>query len=535
MDRVLYNGKIYVERDRFAQALWMQDGVIRAVGSDDSVLGEAPEGSERIDLGGATVIPGFNDSHLHMRMLGENLKLVQLHNAASLQEVIDRGRQFIEKNAPLPGTLVAGFGWNQDYFTDARRMPNRHDLDQVSTEHPVYFARACGHAVSVNTLALQMAGITSGTPQPEGGQFELGEDGQPNGIFHECASRMFADITPKVTAETIADDIATAMAYAASLGITCVQSNDYNEENRHEMDAALALLRERGGLLTRYYAQNAFTNPGTLAALFEEGYATGRGDDLVRMGPLKLFVDGSLGARTALLRGRYADNDKAQGIQTLSDEVFDELVRIADEAGVSVVTHAIGDGAIDKVLCSYEKVIKGGDNKNRHGVVHVQITDKPMLQRFVDSGVLALIQPIFLHYDMYIVGDRVGPELEETSYAFGSMVRMGIRASYGTDCPVEDLNPFENVYTAVARRDLKCRPEGGYFPAEAVDVQTAIDCYTAESAYSCFAEDRLGRLQPGYLADLVVLDADIFTVPHEDILKIRPVTTYLAGRPVYRR
>ena len=129
---------------------------------------------------------------------------------------------------------------------------------------------------------------------------------------------------------------------------------------------------------------------------------------------------------------------------------------------------------------------------------------------------------------------RVGPELAATSYAFGSMVRMGIHASYGTDCPVEDLNPYENIYTAVARRDLKCRPEGGYFPAEAVDVQTAIDCYTAESAYACFAEDRMGRLQPGYLADLVVLDANIFTVPHEDIRNIRPLATYVGGRPVYQ-
>ncbi|NLT57475.1 MAG: amidohydrolase [Clostridiales bacterium] len=534
MNRVLYNGNIYVERDNFAQALWIEGDTIRAVGSNEAVLAAAPAGSERVDLNGATVVPGFNDSHLHMRSLGMSLRVVQLQNSTSMQEILERGRRFVAEQMVPAGALVMGRGWNHDYFTDERRMPNRHDLDQVSTVHPVYYIRTCGHAISVNTLALQMAGITSGTPQPEGGQFELGEDGQPNGIFHECGNRMFASLLPQPSTETFTNELRAAMAYAASMGVTCVQSNDCNEDNYPEMLRALSNLRESGELLARYYAQSGFTKVENLRRFLDQGYATGHGDDLVRMGPTKLLVDGSLGARTALLRGRYADNAEAQGIQTLTNEVFDELVRMSDEAGSTVVTHAIGDGAIEMVLNSYDKVIQNGNNRNRHGVVHVQITDRPLLQRFVDSDVLALIQPIFLHYDMHIVGDRVGPELAATSYAFGSMVRMGIHASYGTDCPVEDLNPYENIYTAVARRDLKCRPEGGYFPAEAVDVQTAIDCYTAESAYACFAEDRMGRLQPGYLADLVVLDANIFTVPHEDIRNIRPLATYVGGRPVYQ-
>ena len=535
MDRVFTGGTIYVERDSFAQAMWVQDGVIRAVGTDEAVLAAAPSGCEQTALAGATVIPGFNDSHLHLLMLGQNLKIVQLHNCTSMEEMIGRGKAFLEKN-PLPaGTLLKGFGWNQDYFTDCSRMPDRHDLDRISTEHPIFFSRACGHAVSVNSKMLELGGITSATPQPAGGRYDLGEDGEPNGVFHECASTVFANFLPAPTVETLADDIRTAMDYASSVGITTVQSNDINEGNCDILLQALHLLRDRGELRTRYYGQCSFSTIESLQAFFDKGHVRGAGDDFVQIGPLKMFVDGSLGARTALLRGAYADDDRAQGIQTLPDDLFDSMVQLADANNNTVVVHAIGDLAIEKVLDSYDKVIAGGPNKNRHGVIHVQITDLPMLERFKTSDILAMVQPIFLHYDMYIVADRVGKALAETSYAFGTLTHMGVHTSYGTDCPVEDLNPFENLYTAVARKDLKCKPESGFFPAEAVDIQTAIDNYTLESAYACFAEDRRGRLKAGYQADFVILDADLFTVPEEQILKVRPVATYMDGKQVYRK
>ena len=535
MGTVFTNGNIYLERERFAQAMWVEEGTVRAVGTNEEVLAAAPAGCRQQDLGGATVIPGFNDSHLHMRTLGMNLKVVGLQNVDTMQECIERGRRYIAEHQLPPGELLMGRGWNHDYFTDEPRMPTRHDLDKISTEHPVYYIRTCGHAISVNTKMLEMAGITSATPQPEGGRFDLGEDGEPNGLFHECGARVFADLLPQPNAETYADDLRMAMEYAASMGVTTVQSNDMNENNYNEIWEALRTLRERGQLLTRYYAQCTFTNTTSYGRFINEGFVRGTGDELVQVGPLKMFVDGSLGARTALLRGEYADDDSARGIQTLTEEVFDSMVELATANNTTVVTHAIGDGAIEQVLNSYDRVIENGQNPNRHGVIHVQITDQPLLQRFLDSDVLAMVQPIFIHYDMYIVGDRVGAELASTSYAFGTLTRMGVHTSYGTDCPVEDLNPYDNVYTAVARRDLKCRPADGYFPEEAVDIYTAIDNYTVESAYACYAEDRRGRLLPGFQADFVVLDANIFTVPHNEILSIRPVATYMNGEAVYQR
>lgn len=534
MDAVLYNGKIYVERDHFAQAVWVSGDTIRQVGSTEQVLAAAPAGAERVDLNGATVIPGLNDSHLHVRMLGENLNIVRLHNSASMAEVLQRGRDFLKEKQLPAGALLRGFGWNQDYFTDEVRMPNRTDLDKISTEHPIIFTRACGHAISANTLALQLAGITRDTPNPPGGEIERDANGESTGIFYECGRTMLAPIIPPVTVESQAEDFLAGMRYASSLGLTMLQSNDLREGDFELSWNALQLLRGRGELLTRYYAQCSFTTRETLQEFFDAGYATGYGDSYIGIGPIKLFVDGSLGARTALLREPYHDEPGAQGIKTLPDDLFQDLINMSAANKSTVVTHCIGDEAVEIALNSYDKVMSGG-NDLRHGVIHAQITTQEQLDHFKRSDILAMVQPIFLHYDMYIVEPRVGPELAKTSYAFGTMTRMGIHTSYGTDCPVEDLNPFENLYCAVTRKDLKGRPVDGYMPSEGVDICTAIDNYTVESAYSCFAENRLGRIKPGFAADFVVLDADIFEIPADDILKVRPTATYMGGKKVYSR
>lgn len=533
MDRVFFNGKIYVEREHFEQAMLVQDDRIVRVGSDGEVLAAAPNGCERVDLEGRTVVPGFNDSHLHILMLGDNLNQVALHGCTSMAEVISRGREFLATHNLPAGQTLQGFGWNQDYFTDEVRMPNRYDLDQISTEHPIIFSRACGHAISINSRAIEMLGLTAQTPQPMGGEFSIGENGEPDGLLFERASNLLAPLRPEQTPEVMASYLKAAMDYAASMGVTTAQSNDLSENNYPDFLAAIDLLRQRDAITCRYFAQCSFTDPRKLETFFAEGHIRGDGDSLAQIGSIKMFIDGSLGARTALLRGPYADDPNAVGIKTLPDDLFDEIVRVTDAHNCTVVTHCIGDGAVENCLTSYSRVIGDGPNKNRHGIIHCQITDADQLARIRDLDVCAMVQPIFIHYDMHVVRERVGDALAETSYNFGTMGRMGIHVSYGTDCPVEDLNPFENLYCAVTRRDLN----GGevYLPGECVDIYTAIDNYTYESAYTCFDENQRGRLQPGYLADFVILDADIFTIPAEQIKAVRPVATYLGGRAVYQR
>jgi predicted amidohydrolase YtcJ len=212
-----------------------------------------------------------------------------------------------------------------------------------------------------------------------------------------------------------------------------------------------------------------------------------------------------------------------------------QFCRMAQDAGMQVVTHAIGDDAISRTLDAYESVNLPGENPLRHGVVHCQITDLPMLQRMVDSKIAAFYQPIFLDYDMQVLESRVGKELASTSYAFATFPKMGGKVGYGTDAPVENCNPFPNIYSAVTRMNLKGQPEGGFYPQEKVDIYDAIDAYTTGSAWCEFAEDEKGRLKPGYLADLVVLDTDIFTCPERDIPGILPVMTMVGGRIVFEK
>ncbi|MBQ3076694.1 MAG: amidohydrolase [Clostridia bacterium] len=530
MTRVFMNGKIYIEREQFAQAMLVKDGKVVAVGTDADILAQAGD-AEQVDLQGRTVIPGFNDSHLHLAMLGDNLTQVPLHNTGSMAELIQRGKDFMEKN-PLPdGAPLRGFGWNQDYFADGKVMPTRYDLDKIATDRPVVFERACGHATAVNSKALEIIGLKATDPQPDGGEFGI-TDGEPNGLFFERAADLLKCFSPAATPENSAAKIKTAMDYAASMGITHVQSHDMGETSYNEVLAAADLLRQQNAFTTRYYAQMGFNSPDTLKAFIAEGHRCGDGDDLFRIGSVKLFVDGSLGARTALMLGSYADDPGAIGIKTLPDEVFDEIVRISDENGFPVVTHAIGDGAVQVCIDSYSKVIGDGPNKNRHSINHCQITSMAQLEAIRDKDICVQAQPIFIHYDMNIVRQRAGEALAETSYAFGTLTRMGVHLAYGTDCPVEDLNPYDNLYCAVTRKGLNS--DEVYLEGEKVDIYTAIDNYTVGSAYLSLNEDVCGRLQPGYFADFVVLDADIFTVPDEEIRKIRPVATYLGGNVVYQ-
>lgn len=214
---------------------------------------------------------------------------------------------------------------------------------------------------------------------------------------------------------------------------------------------------------------------------------------------------------------------------------MDRFCAIAGDAGIQVITHAIGNQAIEEAIDSYEKIFSGDCNTLRHGIVHCQITDRDLIKRLRDSDILVFAQPVFIDADMHIAEKLCGRELASTSYAFGTMLREGIHLSYGTDCPVETCDPFLNIYEAVTRKDSCSRPESGYYPEEAVDVETAIDAYTTGSAYAQFAENIKGRLKPGYVADLVVLDRDIFTVSHDEIKDIRPVMTMTGGRIVYQR
>jgi len=539
---VLYNGKIYLERARFAQAVLIEDGVFRMVGSNDEVRALAGPSCTFIDCEGRTVVPGLNDSHMHLLMVGEGLAQVNISDCASVEEMVRRCRDFMRAHPEACRHGLHSVGWNQDLFTEGeKRIPTKHDLDQISTEIPIVLERICGHIVTGNSKVIEKLGLTGSSPQYEGGEFGIGADGAPNGVFNENACQYALSTIPPITIEQHESLLLQAMDYAVAHGLTSVQSNDIGTST-HDYERGFAMFHKvydegRGKL--RYRHQVAFYKPEDFRRYLTEGeFRRGRyaPDGWLRLGPLKLFKDGSLGARTATMRHEYRDDPGNFGVEATSDAMMDEFCRLAADAGVQVVTHVIGDAAIEHTVASYEKILPAaGKNPLRHGLVHCQITDMPLLRRIAADDIITLYQPIFLEYDLHAVESRCGRELSSTSYAFGTLDKLGGKISYGTDSPVEDCNPFPNIYSAVTRRDLKGLPAGGFYPQECVDVCTAVDAYTLGSAYAEFQEDVKGRIRGGFLADLVVLDRDIFTCDPMEIKDILPVLTMVGGEIVYRK
>lgn len=535
MRRIIYNGNIFVENGNHVSAIWIENDRVLQVGSDEEILALADENTERIDAMGNAVVPGFNDSHMHLYGLGQSLRSVQLLGVDTLEEVLERGRRFIEENQVPAGTFVRGRGWNHDYFTDESRVLTRHDLDKISTEHPIIFNRACGHMAACNTMALEVCGIDASTPQMEGSEFYYDEDGTPNGVFTEHAIKeMLESHYPEPSVQERTEIINAAMDYALSHGITSVQTNDIAASNYEDMFQAYENVFTENKARVRAYHQCFFTEPSQYQEFVNAGYHTGFGSDYNKIGPLKTFVDGSLGARTALMREVYEDDNSTKGITCLSQHQLNELIQVADRNDCQVAVHAIGDRAIEMVLDGYDTILRG-ENPLRHGVVHCQITDEAMVKRFLDNKVLAYVQPIFIHYDMHMVADRVGEALASTSYAFGDMFRMGIELSYGTDCPVEDLSTMDNLYCAIMRKDLKAQPAQGYYPEQSVSVDEAIMLYSQAGAYVSSDEDRKGRLLPGYFADLAILDTNIFDMDLENLRSVKVMTTMVGGEIAFQR
>ena len=533
---VLKNGKIYVEKGVFAQAVLMEDGVISAVGADKEIAALSGD-AEIIDCGGKTVVPGFNDSHMHLLMVGIGMAQADITNATSAEHLVEIGKRFLEEHPEAYKRGIQAVGWNQDLFTGNKRLPTRHDLDKISKEIPIIMERVCGHVVTVNSKVLELMGIEKGAPQFPGGTWEKEESGEPNGILTELTCNRANAVFKPYTDEEYEKMFLTAAEYALSRGITSVQANDVGTAPLPG-ETTFRLIRNlyaQNRCKLRYRHQMSFSSCAAFAQWAESEKGNYLCDnDKLTLGPLKLFKDGSLGARTATVRQEYRDDPGNFGVEAVSAAEMDEYCAIADKYDMQVVTHVIGDKAISDTIDSYEKVLRDGKNPLRHGLVHCQITDRPLLERIGADQLQVMAQPVFLDCDMHAIVSRCGEALSSTSYAFKTLADLGAQVSFGTDSPVEDCNPFPNLYSAVTRKDKNGWPEGGFYPEECVDIETAIDAYTLGSAYNEFQEHRKGRLKPGYLADMVVLDTDIFTCDPMAIRNILPALTIVGGEVVWQ-
>ena len=533
MRSVWYNAEVYTGEDMLRQAFLAEDGMFKAVGSNEEILALADKDTVCTDLKGRFVCPGFNDSHMHLVGYGRSLKAAQLAaHTDSLAALLEYLREYAAENPPREGRFLTGRGWNQDYFADVSRMPDRHDLDAISEEYPILITRACGHCCAVNSRALALAGIGSDTPSPAGGLIGREKDGTPDGRLYDNAIDLVSAVIPAPDKEEIKEMIRLACRSLNAYGITSVQTDDYCTFPGvpfETVNAAYRELEESGELSVRVYEQANFTELSELQRFVEAGNITGSGSRMFRIGPLKLLGDGSLGSRTAFLSRPYADAPAACGFPLFDKEKLSQMICFAHEHGMQIAVHAIGDACLDMVLDAVEAALAAHPRADhRHGIVHCQITRPDQLERIRTLGLHVYAQPIFLDYDNHIVEKRVGPVLAASSYAWKTLAESGVSVSGGSDCPVEPPDVMRGIECAVTRTSLD--GTGPYLPQEAFTLKEALDLYTAGSARASFEESFKGRIVPGMPADFTVLEQNPFTVRPEELHSIAVSACFVSGR-----
>ncbi len=535
MKTIYYNASVYTGTLSVCEAFIVEGDKFTFVGSSADALAQRNASDTVVDLGGAFVCAGFNDSHMHLLGYGQTLSNARLEqHTQSLSDVLQCLSDFAAQRTRRTGWIV-GRGWNQDYFTDTQRMPNRYDLDKVSTEFPVCAVRACGHALAVNSKALELLHITAETPQPDGGEIGM-EHGEPNGLFFDNAMDLIYSAMTAPDKDTLKDMIRNACRALNAYGITSCQSDDYCVFSAlpwQTVNEAFLELEAVGALTVRVYEQANFMDADSLRGFIDAGNRTGTGTDLFRIGPLKMLGDGALGPRTAFLSRPYADAPDTCGIPVFSQEIFDEMIGLANREGMQVAIHAIGDACLDRVLSALDKALAEHPRQNhRHGIVHCQITREEQLRKIAEKKLHVYAQSIFLDYDIAIVSERVGVERASTSYSWKTLMNLGATVSNGSDSPVEQPFALGGIQCSVTRSNLR-NDIAPYLPHEGFTVQEALDSYTSQGAYASFEEHTKGKIQAGMLADFVVLEQSPFAVAPHHIKDITVLATYLGGEKVF--
>ena len=531
-DTIFVNGKIITMNEKMpeAQAVAVKDGRIVLVGSDQEVRSLMGPGTEVVDWGGKTVIPGLNDSHMHLFVYGQSLTWVILNNVRSIAELKERLEKKV-KETPA-GQVIMGRGWDQTLFTEDR-FPNRYDLDEVAPDHPVALSRICGHVTVVNSKALELAGIDKNTPDPAGGEVQKDEiTGEPNGLLMETAKLLFTERVPRLTTEQRKEMIETAMDQALAFGLTSVTTDDIRGNLIQSIAECLQIYHsiwdERGTALR----VNLMVYQSALDELLSLGMKTGVGDERVRIGAMKLVQDGSLGARTGVLREPYTNDPTNKGLPVHSQAALDDWVWQGHRAGMQIGIHVIGDAASDACLDAFEKAQEQLPRTNaRHRLIHFSIVDDQLLERTKDMTVGADIQPLFVELNGKRVEEFLGEKRAEKTYAWKSMLDHGIPIAGGSDCPVVSLSPLLGIHSLV-NRTVASVPGMVFQPQERLSVEEAIYAYTMGSAYSTFEEDLKGSIEKGKLADFTVLSDDPRKMP-ECIRDLKIWMTIVAGKTVY--
>ena len=514
-----------------AEAIAVRGDRILAVGTRDEVLKTKGADTKIIDLGGRFVMPGFNDAHMHLAHAGQEKLSVNLVGAKTLDEFRERIRAKVEK--ARPGEWIVGAGWDETLWP-VKAVPTRWDLDEVSSGHPVYMDRVDGHIGVANTRALQLASITVASREPAGGKIDRDEAGTPNGILRETAREAVRAVIPKPTHEQRRQAIELALADLATHGVTSAQDNSGWEDFQIYEE-----LEKEGKLTARISEWLPFDD--SIESLNRKRSSHPASDDMLHTGMLKGFMDGSLGSKTAALLEPYSDDPKNSGLPQYEADKLNPMAKERVLAGYQLGFHAIGDKGVQLALDAFAEAEKagkedkvrgaGGGSDYRFRIEHAQVTTPQQILRFRELKVIASMQPSHLLTDMNWAESRLGPKRAAHSYAWDEFLKHGVVLAFGTDYPVEPVTPFRGLYAAVSRQSENGKKS--YYPEQKISIEQAITAYTTGSAFAEFAEKQKGKLEPGMLADLVVLDRDVTSVPLTKILETEVLRTVVGGRTVY--
>lgn len=538
---LLTNGKVFIADERFsvAESVAVDGERILAVGSTVELKGKY-QAAREIDLKGRLVTPGFNDAHVHF--LRGALALLNV-NLVGTKTLAEAQRQIAEKAKETPaGEWINGRGW--DHTLWGKNFPSRKDLDSIAPNNPVYLVRVDGHVAWVNSQALKAAGITRDTPNPEGGEIEKDAQGEPTGILKETAQALVGRLIPPPTIEQQRKGMELALDMARRYGITSVQDNSGYETTK--------LYREflKSGKLTVRVAewQNFEDSVEELKRQRAE-FATFKDDpNRLKLTALKGYVDGTLGSKTAAMLAPFSDDAQNSGIPRRTQEELTRMILERDKEGWQIALHAIGDRANRMALEGFAVALKNNGFKfegtshgdrmrilTRHRIEHAQVINPSDFKRFAELGIIASMQPTHAISDKRWAESRLGEYRVLGAYAWHLMRSYNVRVPFGTDFPVESINPYQTIYAAVSRQDAEGDPAGGWQPQERLSMAEAIRCHTVESAYAEFAEKEKGEIRAGMLADLVVHSKDLLAIPHKEILTTEPVLTIFNGRVIYEK
>lgn len=526
---VIVNAKVHTMDPAHptAEAVAVFGNRIAAVGSSGEIRQLAGKKTRVVDAGGKLVLPGFNDAHVHFLMGGFQLSQVDLRDAKSPAEFTERLRKFAEK---LPkGQWIVGGEWDHERWPGAP-LPHKEWMDAVTPDNPVFVDRMDGHMGVANSLALKLAGVTKETKEVDGGLIvREAKTGEPTGLLKDAA---MAYVENKIPEKTFEEKLAAAKAatdYAAKLGVTSLQDMSAGRDV-----GVYQTLLSHGDLKTRIYGMTSISAWERLA---NTGMKAPFGNDMIRIGGLKGFSDGSLGSSTALFFEPYADDTKNRGLP--GPEMFPEgtmLKRVleADQAGLQIIIHAIGDEANAQILDIYKKTAeKNGPRDRRSRIEHAQHLRPSEIPRFGREQVIASMQPYHAIDDGRWCEERIGKERMKGTYAFRSLLDSGATLAFGSDWTVAPLDPLTGIYAAITRRTLDGKNPNGWVPEEKITIEETVRAYTVGSAYAEFTDKVKGTLTPGKLADVVILDKDILSIDPEEILKTKVVMTIMDGRVVY--